>query len=469
MGNSKNRKRKNKKHRKVDISNLEQLNLNAAGIDIGAEFHYVAVPNGRDPEGQDVRHFSTFTADLHNLADWLHQCKIDTIAMESTGVYWIPVFEILDSQGFDVRLVNPRNIKNAPGRKTDVLDCQWIQQLHTYGLLQSSFRPEDQICELRSYLRQRAMLVSYASHHIQHMQKALEQMNIKLNQVISDITGVTGMKIIRAIISGERNPVKLASMRNARCNNSESIIAKALEGNWRSEHIFALQQAVELYDFYKKQIIACESHIQRHLESFDDRSNGTPLEKSPRNSRGSSNKFNFDARRYLHRITGVDVTRIEGIEAPTALNIIGEIGIDMSSWPTEKHFTSWLGLCPGSKISGGKVLSSKTKPSSNRAAHAFRLAAYSLQRSKSAIGAFLRRKKAQIGAPKAITATAHKIARIFYNMLKYGTEYVDLGQEYYEQRYQDRVVANLKRKAKQFGFELVNIKEHELLTELPAS
>lgn len=469
MGNSKNRKRKNKKHRKVEISNLEQLNLNAAGIDIGAKLHYVAVPNGRDPEGQDVRHFSTFTADLHKLADWLHQCKIDTVAMESTGVYWIPVFEILDSQGFDVRLVNPRNIKNAPGRKTDVLDCQWIQQLHTYGLLQSSFRPENQICELRSYLRQRAMLVSYASHHIQHMQKALEQMNIKLNQVISDITGVTGMKIIRAIISGERNSVKLASMRNARCNNSESIIAKALEGNWRSEHIFALQQAVELYDFYKKQIIACESHIQRHLESFDDRSNGTPLEKPPRNSHGSSNKLNFDARRYLHQITGVDVTRIEGIEAPTALNIIGEIGIDMSPWRTEKHFTSWLGLCPGSKISGGKVLSSKTKPSSNRAAHAFRLAAYSLQRSKSAIGAFLRRKKAQIGAPKAITATAHKIARIFYNMLKYGTEYVDLGQEYYEQRYQDRVVANLKRKAKQFGFELVNIKQHELLTEFPAS
>jgi len=469
MGNSKKQKRKNKKHRKVDISNLEQLNLNAAGIDIGAELHYVALPNGRDPEGQNVRHFSTFTADLHKLADWLRQCKIDTVAMESTGVYWIPVFEILDSQGFDVRLVNPRNIKNAPGRKTDVLDCQWIQQLHTYGLLQSSFRPENQICKLRAYLRQRAMLVSYASHHIQHMQKALEQMNIKLNQVLSDVTGLTGMKIIRAIISGERNPVKLASMRNERCNNSESIIAKALKGNWRSEHIFALQQAVELYDFYKKQIIACESHIQRHLESFDDRSNGTSLEKPPRNSRGSSNQFHFDARGYLHRMTGVDVTRIEGIQAPTALNIIGEIGIDMTPWPTEKHFASWLGLCPGSKISGGKVLSSKTKPSANRAAHAFRLAAYSLQRSKSAIGAFLRRKKAQIGAPKAITATAHKIARIFYNMLKYGTEYVDLGQEYYEQRYQDRVVANLKRKAKQFGFDLVNIKEHKLLTGLPVN
>jgi len=469
MDKSKKQKRKNKEHRKVNTSHLEQLNINAAGIDIGAEFHYVAVPNGRDPEGQDVRHFATFTADLHQLADWLRQCNIDTVAMESTGIYWIPVFEILDSQGFDVRLVNPRNVKNAPGRKTDVLDCQWIQQLHTYGLLQSAFRPEDQICELRAYLRQRAMLVSYASHHIQHMQKALEQMNVKLTQVISDITGVTGMKIIRAILSGERNPVKLAGMRDARCNNSETIIAKALEGNWRSEHVFALQQAVELYDFYEKQIIECESRIQDHLESFDDRSNGTPLEKLRRKSRGSSNQFHFDARRYLHRMTGVDVTRIEGIEAPTALTIIGEIGIDMSPWPTEKHFASWLGLCPGSKISGGKVLSSKTKPSANRAAHAFRLAAYSLQRSKSAIGAFLRRKKAQKGAPKAITATAHKIARIFYNMLKYGTEYVDLGQEYYEQRYQDRVIANLKHKAKQFGFELVNIKEHKLLTGLPAN
>jgi len=469
MDKSKKQKRKNKKHRKVNTSHLEQLNINAAGIDIGAEFHYVAVPNGRDPEGQDVRHFSTFTADLHQLADWLRRCNIDTVAMESTGIYWIPVFEILDSQGFDVRLVNPRNVKNAPGRKTDVLDCQWIQQLHTYGLLQSAFRPEDQICELRAYVRQRAMLVSYTSHHIQHMQKALEQMNIKLSEVISDITGVTGMKIIRAIISGERNPVKLASMRDARCNNSETIIAKALEGNWRSEHVFALQQAVELYDFYEKQIIECESRIQDHLESFDDRSNGTPLEKPRRKSRGSSNQYHFDARRYLHRMTGVDVTRIEGIEAPTALTIIGEIGIDMSPWPNEKHFVSWLGLCPGSKISGGKVLSSKTKPSANRAAHAFRLAAYSLQRSKSAIGAFLRRKKAQKGAPKAITATAHKIARIFYNMLKYGTEYVDLGQEYYEQRYQDRVIANLKRKAKQFGFELVNIKEHKLLTGLPVT
>ncbi len=469
MSKSKEQKHKNRKHRKVGTSHLEQLHINAAGIDIGAEFHYVAVPPGRDPEGRDVRHFSTFTVELHRLADWLRRCNIDTVSMESTGIYWIPVFEILDSQGFDVRLVNPRNVKNAPGRKTDVLDCQWIQQLHTYGLLQGAFRPANHICELRAYLRQRAMLLSYASHHIQHIQKALEQMNIKLNEVISDITGVTGMKIIRAVISGERNPVKLASMRDAHCKNSETIIAKALEGNWRSEHVFALRQAVELYDFYKQQIIACETEIQRHLESFEDRSDGSSLEKPRRKSRGSSNQFHFDVRSYLYRMTGVDVTRIEGIEASTALNIIGEIGIDMSPWPTVKHFTSWLGLCPGSKITGGKIFSSKTKPSANRAAHAFRLAAYSLQRSKSAIDAFLRRKKAQKGAPKAITATAHKIARIFYNMLKYGTEYVDLGQEYYEQRYQDRVIANLKRKAKQFGFELVTIEENKLLTGLPAS
>jgi transposase len=456
--------RKNKKQKyfnKKSMDHLQQLNINAAGIDIGSESHYVAVPKGRDPEGQDVRSFSTFTADLKKLADWLKRCNIDTVAMESTGVYWIPIFEILDEQEFDVRLVNSRSVKNAPGRKSDVLDCQWIQQLHTYGLLQSAFRPDNQICELRSYLRQRAMLISYASHHIRHMQKALEQMNIKLTRVIDDIKGVTGMKIIRAIISGERSPKKLAKLRVPGCKNDEVTIAKALEGNFRPEHIFALQQAVELYDFYKKQIIECDERIQKQLENFDDHSNGAVLEKPARKSGGSANKFHFDARSYLYKITGVDLTRIEGIDAPSALKIVSETGIDMSPWPTQKHFASWLGLCPGSKISGGKVLSSKTKPSANRAAVAFRLAAYSLQRSASAIGAFFRRKKAQLGAPKAITATAHKIARIFYNMLKYGTEYNDLGHEYYEKRYKERVIANLKRKAKNLGYNLISIKEHE--------
>jgi len=308
------------------------------------------------------------------------------------------------------------------------------------------------------------MLISYASHHTQHMQKALEQMNIKLNRVISDITGVTGMDIIRAIIAGERTPEKLAQMRNPHCKNSKSTIAKSLQGNWRSEHIFALQQAVELYDFYKNQITACESRIQQHLEVFDDRSNGKPLPKPPFKSGGCRNKFHFDARAYLYRMTGIDVTRIEGIDTPTALTIISETGIDMNKWPTDKHFASWLALCPGSKISGRKVLSSKSRPCANRAAHAFRLAAYSLHKSNSALGAFLRRKKSHLGSPKAITATAHKIARIFYNMLKTGTEYVDLGQDYYERCYQDRVITNLKRNAKQFGYDLVNVKEHELLT-----
>lgn len=460
----KKKKHKNKGLRFKNLDQLEQINLNAAGIDIGAEEHYVAVPKGRDPEGEDVRHFHTFTADLLNIAEWLKSCAIDTVAMESTGVYWIPLFEILDSQGFDVKLVNPRFIKNVPGRKTDVVDCQWIQQLHTYGLLQGAFRPDDKICELRSYLRQRSMLTSYASQHIQHMQKALEQMNIKLSHVITDITGATGMRIIRSILVGERDPEALARMRNPQCKSSESEIAKSLQGNWRSEHLFALQQAVDLYDFYKSKIIACESRIHACLETFEDRSDGTSLPKSSNRSSGSRHKFHFDARTSLYRMTGVDLTKIDGIDTPTALTIIGEIGIDMSKWPTDKHFSSWLALCPGSKVSGGKVLSSKSKPSANRAAHAFRLAAYSLHNSKSALGAFLRRKKSHLGSPKAITATAHKIARIFYNMLKYGSKYVDLGQDYYERCYRERVIANLKRKAKQLGYDIVNVKELENFT-----
>jgi len=401
--------KKNKK-RNMHNSEFKQINFNAAGIDIGAETHYVAVPEGRDPKGQDVRHFGTFTSDLYAIADWLKQCQIDTVAMESTGVYWIPLFEILESKGFDVKLVNPRFIKNVPGRKTDVVDCQWIRQLHSYGLLKGSFRPEDQICVLRSYLRQRALLVSYASQHIQHIQKALEQMNIKLNRVIRDITGTTGMRIIRAILAGERNPKKLAQLRNSRCKNDVKTIAKALHGNWRTEHLFSLQQAVELFDFYQKPVADCDLKIEEHLSTFDDRSNGQPLDKS-RTSTGR-NKLSFDARTHLHRITGADLTEVDGLDSLTVLKIISEIGLDMNRWPTVKHFASWLGLSPGSKISGGKVLSARTKKCANRAAHYLRLAAYSLHSSKSAIGAFFRRKKAHLGPAKAITATAHKLPRI---------------------------------------------------------
>lgn len=444
-------------------SEFEKININAAGIDIGAQKHYVAVPKGRDPQGQDVRCFETFTADLYALADWLKQCDIDTVAMESTGVYWIPLFEILEQKGFEVRLVNPRSIKHAPGRKSDVVDCQWIQQLHAYGLLTSGFRPDEQISVLRAYHRQRTMLVNHASTHIQHMQKALEQMNLKLTNVLSDITGTTGMKIVRSIIAGERNPKKLAKHRDPRCKKSEEEIAKSLHGNWREEHLFSLQQAVALYDFYQTQIEACDRQIQAQLCRFEDRSADSELPPPTGKSKGSGKKLTFDATTHLYRMAGVDLTRIDGLDAPTILTIVAEVGLEMSRWPSSKHFSSWLGLCPGSKISGGKNFSSKSKPSANRAAHAFRLAAYSLHRSQTAIGAFLRRKKAQLGAPKAITATAHKIARIFYEMLKTRTEYKDLGADYYQNRYKERMIINLKRKAKAFGLELVNSKQDQMV------
>jgi hypothetical protein len=317
---------------------------------------------------------------------------------------------------------------------------------------------------LRSYLRQRALLVSYASHHIQHIQKALEQMNIKLNQVIRDITGQTGMCIIRAILAGEREPEKLAQFRHSRCKNDVKTIAKALHGNWRREHLFSLQQAVELFDFYQNQIAACDLKIEEHMADFEDRSNGQSLGKSRRTT--GRNKLSFDARTHLFRITGVDLTKVEGLDSLTALKVISEIGLDMNRWPTVKHFASWMGLSPGSKISGGKVLSAKTKKCASRAAHYLRLAAYSLHNSKTAIGAFFRRKKAQLGPAKAITATAHKLARTIYHMLKSGTEYKDVGQDYYEQRYKSRVIANLKRRAKQLGYDLTYVKEQQELIQI---
>ncbi|MDQ5853275.1 MAG: IS110 family transposase [Chloroflexota bacterium] len=431
---------------------LPRLNLNAAGIDIGATSHFVAVPEGRDTVS--VREFATFTADLHRLADWLEQCGVDTIVMESTGVFWIPVFELLEQRGFSVLLVDARHVKNVSGRKSDVLDCQWLQQLHTYGLLSGAFRPDDQIVVLRSYLRQRAMLVQYAAAHIQHMQKALQQMNLLLHQVVSDITGSTGMTIIRAILAGERDPEVLAQHRDPRCKNSAEVIAKSLVGNYRAEHLFALQQAVTLYEVYQAEIAACDRQIDQYLATFTPVcTDPPPTPPKPRQRRG--NPFQFDAHTQLYRMTGVDLTRIDGIDSVTALTLISEIGLDMRRWKTVKHFTSWLRLCPGTKVSGGKVLSSKTKPSANRAAAALRIAAASLYRSQSALGAYLRRMTAKLGKPEAITATAHKLARLVYSMLRDGTDYVDVGQDYYEQRYRERVVRNLTRRAKELGFTLV--------------
>jgi len=418
---------------------LEHINRYAAGIDIGSKSHFVAVPEGTDD--QPVREFSTFTTDLEKLAQWLISCGIKTVAMESTGVYWIPVFEILESKGLEVKLVNARHVKNVPGRKSDVLDCQWLQQLHTYGLLQGAFRPADEVCTLRAYVRQRSTLVRSAASYIQRMQKALTQMNLHLHNVVMDITGTTGMRIIKAILNGERNPEVLAAMRDGRCKNSAATIARSLKGNYRPEHLFSLTQAVELYEIYQTKIADCDQRIMEQLKCFDD-SNDTP----PGNV--------GDA---LMRMSGVDLTSIDGINTTTALKIISEIGTDMSRWKSSKHFASWLGLSPGTKISGGKVLNSATKPSANKAAQALRMAAFALFNSKSALGAYLRRQRTRLGAPKAITATAHKMARFIYAMLTMGTAYVDAGQEYYEQRYRMRIIHNLKRKAQEMGFELVAI------------
>jgi transposase len=445
---------KAKERRKVD--QLSAMNPNAAGIDIGAQSHFVAVPPDRDERA--VREFGAFTSDLYKLADWLTSWGVETVAMESTGVYWIPLFGVLEERGFEVLLVDPRRLKNVPGRKTDVVDSQWLQQLHTYGLLGGAFRPDEDIRQLRSYLRHRSMLVDYASHHIQHMHKALTQMNIKLQHVVSDITGKTGMDIIQAIIAGERNPEELSKLRDYRVKASETTIAKALHGHWRDEHLFELTQAAELYTTYQDKIAACDRRILALLNTFDDRSQGPPPPKTGKKSRRSQhNAPSFDARSHLYRMTGVDLTGIDGIEAHTALKLIGEIGLDMTRWPTVKHFTSWLGLCPGNKITAGKVISSRTKPSANRAAAALRLAANSLHRSDSALGAFFRRMKARMGAPAAITATAHKLARLVYSMLKHGTQYVDAGQDYYERQYQHRVMKNLTQRAKQLGYKLVEL------------
>ena len=454
------KRKEKKKHSKkaVKLDSLKQISLNAAGLDIGSEEIWVCVPEGRDEEA--VRVFPSFTPDLYALADWLEACGVETVAMESTGVYWIPIYEILEKKGFEVYLVNARHIKNVPGKKTDVMDCQWIQQLHTYGLLQASFRPEAEMAALRSYIRHRDNLTRYRSGHIQHMQKALHLMNLLLPKVITDITGQTGMKIIRAIVAGTHDPLQLAQYRDPRCRSTEDDLAKALTGNYRPEHLFALKQALELYDFYIQQIEACDIEIEQKYAAFKPVIDleAHPLPPRSKKVRPSKNDPDFDLRAALYRTCGVDLTEIDGLNSLTVQQIISETGTDMSKFPTVKHFTSWLTLAPHNDISGGKVLSSKTQKSKNRAAQAFRMAAQSVSRSNSAQGAFYRRMRVKHGGgAKATTATAHKIARIFYFMLKHQQEYKDPGQAYYEQKYQERTVKNLKRKAKALGMELIPI------------
>ena len=447
------RRSKSKSTRRQPKLNI--IHTRAAGIDVGSTFHVVAVPPELSTE--PVQAFQSFTGDLYRLADWLVEIGVTTVAMESTGIYGIPVFEILEAHGLEVLLVNARHVKTVPGRKTDVNDAQWLQQLHSYGLLRGSFQPAQEWSALRAYLRHRDRLLDYAASHIQHMQKALMQMNLQLHHVVSDITGVTGMKIMRAIVGGQHDPAKLATYRDVRCKASEETIREALTGHYRPEHVFALRQALELYDSYQERIEACDQEIKAVLESLQDDEISLKALPVARHKTRQTNEPKFEVREVLFRVLGTDMSQIHGFSAYTALKLIGECGTDMSRWPTEKHFTSWLTLSPGNKISGGKVLSTKTRRSSNRAATIFRLSAVNVGKTHTALGAFYRRLAARVGKAKAVTATARKLAILFYNTMRYGMAYEDPGATYYEERYRERVLKGLRRRAKEFGYELSEI------------
>jgi len=441
-----------KRHRAKE--GLPLVHPNAAGIDIGSRSHVVAVPAHSDPE--PVRTFATFTGDLHAMAAWLKTTGVTTVAMESTSVYWIPAFEILEASGFDVILVNARDAKQVPGRKTDVNDAQWLQKAHAYGLLRASFRPHQEIVALRSYVRQRERLLEMSSMHILHMQKALMEMNVQLHHVVADITGATGLKIVRAIIAGERDPAQLALLRDRQCKNPVGTIEAALHGHYRDEHVFALTQAVHSYDFCHVQVAECDRRIETILASLHGTSAETagPPPKPARRSRPGANGFTFDVRTALYGILGLDPTQIDGIGPYVALKLVAECGTDMTRWPSAKHFTSWLCLAPGNKISGGKLLSSRTRRSGSRAAAALRLAATTVGKTDTALGAFYRRLSARTGKAKAVTATARKIAVLFYNALRHGMQYQDPGASYYEERYRQRVLDGLRRRAASLGYAL---------------
>jgi transposase len=440
--------------RDIPVS-LDLIHPHAAGIDVHSDMHMVCVPPGCDPGG-NVRRFGANTVDLLAIADWLRLCGITTVAMESTGVYWIPLFELLESRGFEAYLVEPGQLSHCGARpKTDVLDAQWIQRLHTYGLLRPSFRPPDSVLALRGYWRQRQMLVRYAANHIQHMQKALEQMNVKLAEVVSDITGLTGLTIIGAILAGERDPHKLAALRHERCRKGEEEIARALEGTWRPEHLFALKQAHDLYQFHHRQITECDQQIAAELATLPCRSGDKPSEPKPRRRGRKGNDVRFEATGPLFRALGLDLTEIEGIDVGTALVILAEIGVDVSRFPTEKHFASWLGLCPRPQQSNRTTKKRGVRRGKNRVGQALRLAARSVGRTATPLGLFYRRMKGRLGAAGAITATAHKLARLVYQMLKYGTEYVKRSQADYEAKMKAKQEQLVRRKATALGFDLV--------------
>lgn len=440
---------------KSDGSRLEPLSIkhpNAAGIDIGGASHYVAVPADRvAPSESAVREFGPHTEDLVAITHWLRSCRVDTVALESTGVYWIALFEVLQAQGFDVWLVDAKSVRNVKARKSDVLDCQWLQQLHSFGLLNKAHRPDASVCALREMSRLRDITIEERARHVQRMQKALTQMNVQLTNVITDITGETGMNIIRAIVAGERDRQVLARMRNYRVHASIEQIAKALEGNWTREHLYSLTHELKAYDFASEQITRLDAEIETLLEgmrAFDK----APV---PHGNKGRrKNAPAFDARRALLNWCGVDLTEVPGIDVGTAMKILCELGDSMSRFETVKHFCSWLGLCPGTRISGNKRLSGASKRIPNRVARALKLAALGLSRSHCSMGAYYRKLALKMGSPKAITAVAHKLARIVYAMLSGQAEYVKEDQAKHEARYRDRAIKNLLKRAQELGLVL---------------
>ena len=439
--------------RTVRPGGLPIIQDGAAGIDIGSRFHVVAV--GAELCDEPVQTFQAFTGDLERMAEWLVSLGVKTVAMESTGVFWVPVYEILESRGIDVIVANAREAKAVPGRKSDVNDAQWLQRLHACGLLRASFRPGRSIAALRVYLRLRERHLDYAAAHIQHMQKALTFMNLQLHHVVSDVTGVTGMKIIRAIVNGQRDPQVLAGMRDVRCKASPDTVRAALVGNYQPEHVFALSQALALYDFYQARVEECDAQIERMLAELtaDRPCPEAPMPKAKHRTK-QPNEINFDVRPLMYQLAGVDLTQIHGVGPYLALRLVAECGTDLSRWPTAKHFTSWLTLSPGCKISGGKVLSAHTRKTTNRVAAHLRLAAVTVGRTNTALGAFYRRLAARIGKAKAVTATARKLAVLFYNAMRFGMNYQDPGADHYERKYRERVVKQLHRRAAEFGFTL---------------
>jgi len=440
-------------------SGFPTIHPNAAGLDIGSREHYAAVP--ADRATPSVRSFGCTTSELKEMAAWLKSCGVDTVAMEATGVYWVPVYEVLEDCGIEAFLFDSRQTRNVRGRKSDVLDCQWSQKLHSYGLLTRAFRPAKEIASMRSYWRQRGSIVEECSRQIHLMHKALEQMNVQLHKVISDVTGVTGMRILRAIVGGERDRYALARLRDRRVKATEEEVARALEGTYREEHMFALKQALESYDFFQEQLVACDHKLEGYLAQLPSASNTPAVPKASRYRR--KNQPHFDLRSELARIAGVDVCQIEGIEALTAQTLISECGIDMTPFPSSKNFASWLGLCPNNRKTGGRIRSRRTRRVTNRAADAFRVAAQSLHRSDSALGSFYRQMKARHGAGKATTATAHKLARLYYRLMSHGETYFTQTQAQYEALRRERDLRALHRRARRLGLQLLNTSTGELI------